>query len=192
MVHTSAHDTANSSSILGTSVKGLLLAAGAMAVANLGRKLAVQAPTAMAHDWCDGLAKEHKATLAVLEKLEEVSPEHPHRRTALLTSLTHMISKHALQEENVIYPMLRRKEGDETAGSLNSDHGSVKAILYELAHIDKADAGFADLLSKLRGELEGHMREEEDTLFPALRQSLSDEENSKLTQEMNMAGLLLA
>lgn len=192
MARTSTGNTAHESSMLGTSIKGLLLTAGAMTLANLGRKLAVQAPTAMAHDWCDGLAKEHKATLAVLEKLEQVSPEHPHRRTALLTSLTHMISKHALQEENVIYPMLRRKEGDETAASLNSDHGSVKAILYELAHMDKADTGFSDLLSTLRGELEDHMRDEEDRLFPALRQSLSDEENSRLTREMNMAGLMLA
>lgn len=192
MARTSKGNTAQDSSVLGTSIKGLLLTAGAMALANLGRKLVVQAPTAMAHDWCDGLGKEHKATLAVLEKLEQVSPEHPHRRTALLTSLTHMISKHALQEENVIYPMLRRKEGDETAASLNSDHGSVKAILYELARMDKADAGFSDLLSTLRGELEDHMRDEEDRLFPALRQSLSDEENSRLTREMNMAGLMLA
>lgn len=192
MARTSKGNTAQDTSVLGTSIKGLLLTAGAMALANLGRKLVVQAPTAMAHDWCDGLGKEHKATLAVLEKLEQVSPEHPHRRTALLTSLTHMISKHALQEENVIYPMLRRKEGDETAASLNSDHGSVKAILYELARMDKADAGFSDLLSTLRGELEDHMRDEEDRLFPALRQSLSDEENSRLTREMNMAGLMLA
>jgi len=192
MARTSKGNTAQDSSVLGTSIKGLLLTTGAMALANLGRKLVVQAPTAMAHDWCDGLGKEHKATLAVLEKLEQVSPEHPHRRTALLTSLTHMISKHALQEENVIYPMLRRKEGDETAASLNSDHGSVKAILYELARMDKADAGFSDLLSTLRGELEDHMRDEEDRLFPALRQSLSDEENSRLTREMNMAGLMLA
>lgn len=192
MARTSKGNTAQDSSVLGTSIKGLLLTTGAMALANLGRKLVVQAPTAMAHDWCDGLGKEHKATLAVLEKLEQVSPEHPHRRTALLTSLTHMISKHALQEENVIYPMLRRKEGDETAASLNSDHGSVKAILYELARMDNADAGFSDLLSTLRGELEDHMRDEEDRLFPALRQSLSDEENSRLTREMNMAGLMLA
>ncbi|MFN3474905.1 MAG: hemerythrin domain-containing protein [Blastomonas sp.] len=192
MAHSSSSSSTQESSLLGTSLKGLLLTAGAMTFANLSRKLAVQAPTAMAPDWCDGLAREHKATLAVLQKLEEVSTDHPHRRTALLTSLTHMISKHALQEENVIYPMLRRKEGDDTAGSLNSDHGAVKAILYELAHMDKSDPGFADLLGKLRGELENHMREEEDELFPALRQSLSDEENTRLTREMNMAGLMLA
>lgn len=189
--HASGHDTSNGS-FLGSSIKGLLLTAGAIAIANLGRKMAVQAPTALAQDWCEGLAKEHKATLAVIDKLQDVSPEHPERRTVLLTSLTHMITKHALQEEQVIYPMLRRQDGDGSADALNRDHGAVKAHLYELAHFDKADPRFAETLSTLRSELEEHMREEEDTLFPALRASLSDEENTRITREMNMAGLLLA
>lgn len=66
MAHASPPSTAQKPSLLGTTLKGLLLTAGAMTFANLSRKLAVQAPTAMPHDWCDGLAKEHNATLAVL------------------------------------------------------------------------------------------------------------------------------
>jgi iron-sulfur cluster repair protein YtfE (RIC family) len=162
------------------------------AIANLGRKLAVQAPTATAQDWCEGLIREHKATLAVIDKLERVSTEHPERRAMLLMNLKHMIAKHALQEENVIYPMLRRGENSGTADSLNSEHGEVKAMLYELGHMDKGDPAFADTLGRLRNALEEHMREEEETLFPALRERLSDEDNRKLSREMNMAGLMLA
>lgn len=179
-------------SFLGRSIKGVLIATGAVAIANLGRKLAVQAPTALADDWCEGLTREHKATLAVIDQLEQVSPDHPERRTVLLTSLTHMITKHAMQEEQVIYPMLRRADGDESADALNRDHGAVKSHLYELAHFEKADPRFAETLAALRSDLEAHMREEEDTLFPALREMLSDEENKRLTREMNMAGLMLA
>lgn len=192
MARSRPQDTRTKNSFLGSTVKGLLLTAGVAAIANLGRKLAVQAPTAMAQDWCAGLTKEHKATLAVIDTLQDVSPDHPERRTAMLVSLTHMISKHALQEENVIYPMLRRGEDAQSADSLNRDHGEVKAMLYELGHMDKADPAFAETLAQLRGALEEHMREEEDTLFPALRDRLSDDENRKLTREMNMAGLMLA
>lgn len=179
-------------SFLSSTVKGVLLTAGVAAIANLGRKIAVQAPTAMAQDWCEGLTKEHKATLAVVDKLQVISPDHPEKRTALLTSLTHMITKHAMQEEHVIYPMLRRDEGAESADSLNRDHGEVKAMLYDLGHMEKGDPVFAETLGQLRSALEVHMREEEETLFPALRDRLSDQENRKLTREMNMAGLMLA
>ncbi len=180
------------SSILGSSVKGLLLTAGVAAIANLGRKMAVQAPTAMAQDWCEGLILEHKATLAVIDKLEQLAPDQSERRALLLMNLKHMITKHAMQEENVIYPVLSQGENGEAAKSLNSEHGEVKAMLYELGHMDKGDPAFSETLGRLRSALEEHMREEEDELFPALRERLSDEENKKLSREMNMAGLMLA
>jgi iron-sulfur cluster repair protein YtfE (RIC family) len=192
MTHSRTHNGQGSGSILGSSVKGLLLTAGVAAIANLGRKMAVQAPTAMAQDWCEGLIKEHKATLAVIDKLEQISPEHPERRSMLLMNLKHMITKHAMQEENVIYPVLRRGDNGDAADQLNSDHGEVKAMLYELGHMDKGDPAFNETLGRLRSALEEHMRQEEDELFPALRERLSDEENKKLSREMNMAGLMLA
>lgn len=178
--------------MLSSSVKGLLLTAGVAAIANLGRKMAVQAPTAMAQDWCEGLIKEHQATLGVIDKLEKLTPEQTDRRAMLLMNLKHMITKHAMQEENVIYPVLRRGEDSTVADTLNSEHGEVKAMLYELGHMDKGDPAFDDTLARLRSALEEHMRQEEDELFPALRARLSDEENKKLSREMNMAGLILA
>ncbi|WAC22829.1 hemerythrin domain-containing protein [Blastomonas sp. SL216] len=192
MAHSRTHNGQGGSSILGSSVKGLLITAGVAAIANLGRKMAVQAPTAMAHDWCEGLIKEHKATLAVIDKLEQLSPEQTDRRAMLLMNLTHMIAKHAMQEENVIYPVLRRGENGQVADALNSDHGEVKAMLYELGHMEKGDAAFGETLGRLRTALDDHMRQEENELFPALRARLSDEENKKLSREMNMAGLMLA
>lgn len=192
MAHSRTHNGQGGSSILGSSVKGLLITAGVAAIANLGRKMAVQAPTAMAHDWCEGLIKEHKATLAVIDKLEQLSPEQTDRRAMLLMNLTHMIAKHAMQEENVIYPVLRRGEDGQVADALNSDHGEVKAMLYELGHMEKGDPSFGETLGRLRTALDDHMRQEENELFPALRARLSDEENKKLSREMNMAGLMLA
>jgi iron-sulfur cluster repair protein YtfE (RIC family) len=192
MAHSRTHNGQGGSSILGSSVKGLLITAGVAAIANLGRKMAVQAPTAMAHDWCEGLIKEHKATLAVIDKLEQLSPDQTDRRAMLLMNLTHMIAKHAMQEENVIYPVLRRGEDGQVADALNSDHGEVKAMLYELGHMEKGDPAFGETLGRLRTALDDHMRQEENELFPALRARLSDEENKKLSREMNMAGLMLA
>lgn len=184
--------SSRSGSFVGGAVKSVLVSAGVAAIANLGRKMAVQAPTAMAGDWCEGLIKEHKATLEAIDKLAQVSAEHPQRRGMMVMSIAHMIAKHALQEEQVVYPMLRRADGAETLRSLNGDHGEVKALLYELGQMDKTAPAFTATLSELRAALEEHMREEEENLFPALRKRLSDEENRKLTRNMNLAGLMLA
>ncbi|WP_073974721.1 hemerythrin domain-containing protein [Erythrobacter donghaensis] len=179
------------SSFIATAARSVLVTAGVAAIANLGRKAMTQAPTAMARDWCEGLTREHEATLAAIDKLMATSAEHPQRRTMQLTAIKHMITKHALQEENVIYPMIAREAADAT-GELNKEHGEVKAMLFELTRMDKADPGFATTLAQLRSALEEHMREEEDELFPALRERLSDEENRKLTRAMNMAGVMVA
>lgn len=179
------------SSFIVTAAKSVLVTAGVAALANLGRKVATQAPTAMARDWCEGLTREHEATLAAIDKLMATSAEHPHSRTAQLVAIKHMIAKHALQEENVIYPMIARKAGD-AAGELNKEHGEVKAMLFELTRMDKTDPAFATTLAQLRIALEEHMREEEDVLFPALRDRLSQEENRNLARAMNMAGVMVA
>jgi hemerythrin-like domain-containing protein len=177
--------------VIANAAKSVLVTAGVAALANLGRKVVTQAPTAMASDWCEGLTREHEATLAAIDKLLATSIDHPQRRTVQLAAIKHMIGKHALQEENVIYPMLARESGDAT-GALNKEHGQVKAMLFELSRMDKADVGFATTLAQLRTALEEHMREEEDVLFPALRERLSEAENRKLTREMNLAGVMVA
>jgi iron-sulfur cluster repair protein YtfE (RIC family) len=179
-------------SVLGTAARSVLVTAGVAALANIGRKVASQAPTAMASDWCEGLAREHEATLAAIDKLAATPAEHPQRRTMQLGMIKQMIGKHALEEENVIYPMLRRGGEGGNVGELHKEHGEVKAMLYELTQMDKADPGFDVTLRLLRDALEEHMREEEQVLFPALRERLSAEENRKLTRTMNLAGVMVA
>jgi iron-sulfur cluster repair protein YtfE (RIC family) len=179
-------------SVLAATARSVLVTAGVAALANIGRKVATQAPTAMASDWCEGLIREHDATLAAIDRLAATPADHPQRRTVQLAALKHMIGNHALEEENVIYPMLRRGSESEDVGELHKEHGEVKAMLFELTQMDKADPGFDVTLRRLRDGLAEHMREEEDVLFPALRERLSAEENRKLTRSMNLAGVMVA
>jgi iron-sulfur cluster repair protein YtfE (RIC family) len=191
--HSRSHsDSFTLSGLVGSTVKSILVTAGVAAVANIGRKMIVQAPTAMSEDWFEGLAKEHQATLDVIDQMLQTSADHPQKRAMLLMNLKHMLAKHAMQEEHVIYPMLRREEDTETVDSLNSEHGEVKALLYELGEMDKSAPAFTETLEELREALEEHMREEEEVLFPALRKRLSDEENRKMSRSMNLAGFALA
>lgn len=188
----SRSDSSSVSGLVGSAVKSILVTAGVAAVANIGRKMIVQAPTAMSEDWFEGLAKEHQATLDVIDQMLQTSADHPQKRAMLLMNLKHMLTKHAMQEEHVIYPMLRREEDPETVDSLNSEHGEVKALLYELGEMDKSAPAFTETLEELRQALEEHMREEEEVLFPALRKRLSDEDNRKMSRSMNLAGFALA
>lgn len=176
---------------------GSFLLAGAAGVlvgllANPARKLAVQAPTMLKGEWDEALAAEHKATLAVIDLAEDTGTDDTARRKLHLAQLKHMIGKHSFQEENVVYAAMRGHGLLDEAKHLNEDHGEVKRLLFELTEMPKDDARWLATVRELRSALEEHMREEEEELFPKLRNALGEEENARLTKAMNKEGLKLA
>jgi iron-sulfur cluster repair protein YtfE (RIC family) len=186
---TQAKDTRNSSGALwGAAAAGVAVGVAAM----IGRKVAVQAPTALAGDWDAALAAEHKMVIKLFDAIEATTNESTGKRTILLAQLKHALAKHALQEENVIYPALRESGQAEAADHLNHDHGYVKQHLYELDNCPKNSDRFLSIVRKFRSELEKHVREEEDKLFPALKAQLDAVTNKKLTLAMNKEGFKLA
>lgn len=174
--------------LAGAATAGVALGVLAM----LGRKAVVQAPTALAGDWDVALAAEHKATLKLFDALQATDDHATTKRSILLTQLKHALAKHALEEENVIYPALR--EAGEVAGAdeLNAEHGYVKQYLYELDNVPNDSAAFLATVAKFRADIEDHMREEEEELFPRLKAKLDAAKNKHLTVAMNKEGFKLA
>lgn len=174
--------------LVGVAAAGVAVGVAAM----IGRKAAVQAPTALAGDWDAALAAEHAATLKVFDALQATTSRNTTRRAMLLANLKHMLAKHAMQEEDVIYPAMRDSGAVEAADHLNSDHGYVKQYLYELTNCPRDSERFLEIVNKFRTDVEKHMREEEDRLFPALKAGQSPEQIAKLTRAMNLEGFKLA
>ncbi|WP_010544226.1 hemerythrin domain-containing protein [Sphingomonas elodea] len=191
---TTAKDTAKPNT--GTSV-GVI--AGAVAggaalglLAMLGRKAAVQAPSALAGNWDDALKAEHKAVLKAFDTLEATDDKATIRRNMLLAHIKHALVKHAIEEENVIYPALREAGKTEQADELNAEHGYVKQFLYELENMPSTSPRWLEKVKEFRAALEKHIREEEDELFPELRAQLSEEKNKAITLAMNKEGFKVA
>jgi hemerythrin-like domain-containing protein len=183
----------------GRNGSGLGVVAGAVAggaalgiLAMLGRKAAVQAPTALAGNWDDALAAEHQATLKVFDAMEATDEHNNVKRSMLLSHLKHALLKHAVEEENVIYPALREVGQREAADALTKEHGYVKQYLYELETTPTASPDWIAKVRQFRADIEKHMQEEEERLFPMLRAQLSDEKNKLLTTAMNKEGFKVA
>lgn len=171
---------------------GAGIGAGLALIGAVGRKFAVQAPTALAGDWDKALALEHKMALALFDKLQQTGPEANGRRATLLTQLKHALGKHAMEEENAIYAAMRLAGMKEEADTLTGEHGYVKQYLYELGDLLKDHAAFQAKLASFRADIEAHMRGEEDELFPRLKEGLDRAANGTLTRRMNQEGLKLA
>ncbi len=161
-------------------------------LAMFGRKAIVQAPTAAAGDWVEGLVAEHRAVMKLFDAIEVTPDGATGKRAMLLAQIKHALAKHALEEENVIYPALREAGQAEEADALNKEHGYVKQYLYELENMAKDSPGFLPTIRRFRADLDAHIAEEEMSLFPALRAGLSEEKNKQLTLAMNKEGFKLA
>src|ERR1051325_2295451 len=152
-----------------------VLAAAAMAgaavglAANYGRKLVVQGMAAGSGDWAEALAAEHQAVLALFDTLEVTGDEQTWIRGHTLIKIKNALGKHALEEENVIYPALREANEAHDADALNAEHGYIKTFLYELDNMPKSSPEWIERVRAFRALLEEHIRMEEDEVFPRLR-----------------------
>jgi hemerythrin superfamily protein len=172
---------------------GPLLAAGLAGAAigiaaNYGRKFITQAVSGISGDWDEVLATEHDMTLAVFDKMLATDSSQTWKRSMLLMQLTHMLDKHAHEEEMVIYPALREANRATEADALNGEHGYMKTFLYELGQMDADHPLWLDKIRDFRALVAEHAKMEEKQVFPAFKQGLDEEQNADITSLMNQDG----
>lgn len=181
-------DSGSTGVLMGAAVAG----AAVGLAANMGRKLFVQMSSSAGGDWVEALTTEHEMALAIFDKIEATADDQTMMRSHLLTKLKYALTKHALEEENVVYPALRQANLTEEADELNSEHGYVKTYLYELETMPNDSPEWLARVRDFRAMIEEHMREEENDIFPRFRSRLSDEQNAKITSMVNKEGFKFA
>jgi hemerythrin-like domain-containing protein len=156
------------------------------------RKAVMQGPSLAAGGWVDALKAEHRMVEKSFEALLRTSEREMAKREVLLTKIAYALTKHAIEEENVIYPALAEGGFAEQAKGLVAEHGEVKTFIYDLRRISSSDPQWIGHARAFWTRLQAHVREEENEIFPAFHDRLSDEENTKLTAMMNWEGFKAA
>ena len=172
---------------------GAALAGAAIGfAANIGRKFAMQGMEAAAGDWLDMLEKDHDEIQKIVEQMLATDESQTWKRSMLLMKLAHKLDKHAYEEENVIYPALREDNDTVEADQLDTEHGHVKTLIFELKQMESDSPLWLEKVRKLRDSLDEHIRMEEEQVLPKLRQDLGEEQNARLTTMVNKAGFMMA
>ena len=156
------------------------------------RKAATQAVSAMSGDWFAALKAEHKVVDRLFSLACATKDNETAKRTALLAKIAYALSKHALQEENVIYPAIRDSDQGVASRELAAEHFDMKTYLHELDRLEKDDPRWLGKLKAFRKLVKEHVRQEEEFVFPELRDRLPAADNARLTREMLKEGAKLA
>ena len=128
----------------------------------------------------------------MFDKVEATEDNQTWVRAYCLGKIRNALGKHAIEEENVIYPALREANQAHDADALNGEHGYIKTFLYELDTMPKDGSAWLDKMREFRTMLEEHMRMEEEQVFPAFRASMTEEQSARLFAAMQREGMKLA
>jgi len=152
----------------------------------------MQGMEASAGDWFEMLKKDHDEIQKLVEQMLATDESQTWKRSMLLMKLAHKLDKHSYEEETVIYPALRDDNDSADADRLDTEHGHVKTLIFELKQMDSDSAGWLEKVRKLRDSLDAHIRMEEEQVLPRLRKDLDEERNANLTSMVNKAGFVMA
>ena len=156
------------------------------------RKAVMQGPSLAAGDWMQALKAEHRMVEKSMEALLKTGEHETAKREMLLAKIAYALTKHAIEEENVVYPALVEGGHAEAAKRLIDDHGEVKTYIYDLRRLSAKDPAWVVEARKLSAALHAHVHEEENSLFPTFRDEIGQEENMRLTRMMNWEGFKVA
>jgi iron-sulfur cluster repair protein YtfE (RIC family) len=140
----------------------------------------------MGQDPFAGLIREHRELLALLDQMEHASDARAFRRGILFYLFKRKLAKHAMAEEDVVYPMLTEDaERADAAHKLYEEHGRMKVLLFDLEQSIKSNEGWSKAVRGLREQIEPHARQEEQVEFPALRDRLDNARKVKLARKIH-------
>ena len=152
----------------------------------------MQGISASAGNWADSLAAEHKAVLALFDKMLDTDDDQTKKRALLLLQLGHALDKHAYAEEHVVYPCLRENNDASVAELLETEHGEVKTYLHRLSNMAKDSPEWLGVVGEFRASVAHHAAMEEKEVFPQLRAQIDEALDKKITKEVNKAGFIMA
>lgn len=120
----------------------------------------------------DHLISEHREAESLIDQISETDPGQ--ERNRLLHELTEALHTHMKVEEQFLYPLAREVlADDEEVDEGNNEHDSAREVLERMYEI-KDEPGFAGALDMLKAGLVHHHGDEEEDLFPVLREKAGE------------------
>jgi hemerythrin superfamily protein len=97
------------------------------------------------------------------------------------------LSAHAEAEEEVVYPRVRPFYGENDTQELYDEQAEMKRLLDEIKAISPSSSQFKDKVKQLMDIVGDHVRQEESTMFAAIRNNLNTEQSEQLATEFKAA-----
>jgi len=97
------------------------------------------------------------------------------------------LTAHAQAEEEVVYPAVRPFYGEGDTQELYDEQAEMKQILNSLKSQNSSSPEFKNQINRLKDIVMDHVRQEESTMFAAIRKNCSDSQQEQLATQFKSA-----
>lgn len=133
------------------------------------------------------LKADHKA---VADLFAKIKTNNDIERPAIFVKIKAELDAHTHIEETIFYPKLKA-EGNKALVDITlegiEEHHQVKMFLKELDGLVRDSPKFEPKLKVLIEDVEHHVKEEEETMFPLVKEQFDSEILNRLGSEMEQA-----
>jgi hemerythrin superfamily protein len=119
------------------------------------------------------LEAQHEEVKTLFKKLEKAEDD---AKQELFDQLADALAVHAAIEEKHFYPATVSARTEDLLHEAVEEHLSIKRLIADLLELTASDVQFDAKINVLQEQVEHHVKEEEDELFPKVKKLLSKEE----------------
>jgi iron-sulfur cluster repair protein YtfE (RIC family) len=120
------------------------------------------------NDAIELLRADHEKVRAAFQEYEELESDDYSSKQGLIDTICADLTKHAMVEEELFYPAVQ--QGSDEAGQMINkaldEHAGAKALIAEIQELSPDDDKFNGLVQELSEQIELHVYEEENEIFP--------------------------
>lgn len=97
------------------------------------------------------------------------------------------LTAHSEAEEQVVYPAVKPFYGQNDTQELYDEQAEMKQMLDQIKALDPSAPEFKDKVKQLMDAVGDHIRQEESTMFAAIRDNMSSEQSEQLATQFKAA-----
>lgn len=138
-------------------------------------------------DVVEVLEHDHREVEDLFDRIERTTDASQLRE--LTDQVITELVRHSVAEEQYLYPVARERipDGDALVDQEIADHNEAEEALKALEDFDTSDPQFMTTFRQMSTDVRSHVKEEEEDLFPKLRQHATADELRELGEKVQRA-----
>ena len=135
-----------------------------------------KSPPKVAQDAIAVLTDDHKKVKTLFKNFESLKEEaNDDEKAELVGRICKELTLHAQVEEEIFYPAVRAAiDDDDLMDEADVEHAEVKDLITQLEAMKPGDDHYAAKVTVLGENVDHHVKEEQDEMFPKVRKARID------------------